>query len=744
MISHLQLQKQKEEIAGRILAKGNIPTSHEIEAEAKAFFETKVLGLPYYRPLKQIQWGLSNPTRYNQMFSELEKDLAIAYQASLKNNQSAIELEENYLIERERLDARIQALRVRLAQMSQLSSQSKHQQCYSQTFKDFFQVDFKGNDQRNIPVTNAFVDLEQRQATIDTLTTSTFKYDIADSNLSFSVSGEVTGEHGALQNITRDALNESYGCAFTHHSDGPATAVLTVQLEKPVSINHVRLDFVAKKELSGSLSLMKPDGSQDVLYISKGRFTLNWLFDLTEVQQLQLTLTTPNADGITDAGDYLYRYLLRRLTISQEVYANSATLVSHPFELNRIPSRLTVKAEESVFNQTAIEYYLGLDNGVDKINWKHFKNNEPGGFDVTDSHLRMINVSEEKNPTPYQESRHVYSVFELPTDVLPETVRITPFYQKWKIEAYPLDDDYIFKKTPIEQPEEEEEEPEEDVVEDDKTEDGMEPEEPSEEEEEPEFPQEEPTKVRRQPREEAPQFEEELVFDLLKLNFDDALEHLIAEPTVSHLDCSEYFVRLNTNTIYTFTQYVDADDAYHISEKFIQTTHAHFQYRLFVNGAETKPVEQTINLKLKKGRNKIQMVLFAPRNQTVLSYEITHNLNFKEVSTNVYGELPLTAVDYHTLCNLPKWQTKTNEFTSYAIRNRQVLVRHHPSFFLTPGQSFASTAYQISYQTIKASAKSLLTPTLEGYKCQLRFMAILKSDDAHYSPCLHHYQILSS
>ena len=163
-----------------------------------------------------------------------------------------------------------------------------------------------------------------------------------------------------------------------------------------------------------------------------------------------------------------------------------------------------------------------------------------------------------------------------------------------------------------------------------------------------------------------------------------------------------------------------------------------------MNGGESKAVGDMINLKLKAGRNKIQIVLFVPRQGDVQTHQILHNLNFKEVSANVYGEAPLQAVDYHTLCNLPKWQEGADEFTSYALKENQLLVRHRPSFFANASQEFASTAYQLSYQTLKPSIKPLLTQTLEGYKCQLRLMAILKSENANYSPQLHHYQILSS
>ena len=704
MISHLQLQKQKDKISEEILSKGNIPTSYEIESKAQEFFEVKTLGLPYYRPLKQQQWGYSNPVRYNQMFSQLETDLAIAYQANLKNNQSAIELEENYLIERNRLDARIQALRVRLAQMNQASNQSKQHPCYSQTFKDFFEIDFNGDDERNIPATTAFVDLEQRHVTIDTLSTSTSKCNISDSQLTFNAGGENVTERGDLQSLVKDTLNESYSCTFTQSTDGKAAGSLIVDLSGPTVANQVRLELASKKEVTGYLVLVKSDGTQDVLYNTSGRFNLNWSFDLSEIVQLQFTLTLPSADGIMEDGSYLYHFLFRRLTLSNEEYETSATVVSTPFELKQIPSRLTIQAKESIFNDTSVEYYLGLDNGVDKINWKNFKNGVTSGFDVTDNHLKMINVDEEKKPVVFNEDRHIYLAYELPADVLPESIKITPFYQKWKIESYSLEDDYVYTKTP-----------ETEEVENDEGE-----------------------------MEEVTVIKEELAFDLFNLNFDDALLHLTEEPTVTHLDCGEYVVPLKTNTIYTFTQYVDLEEEKHVDNKFIQSDNEGLQYRLFVNGAESRPVVNKINLKLKKGRNKVQVVLFAPRESSKASLKITHNLNFKEVSTHVYGELPLTEVDYHTLCNLPKWQQKANEFTSYTLKGRQLLVRHHPSFFTKEGQEFASTAYQISYQTLKASAKSLMTPSLNGYKCYLRFMAILKSADSHYSPYLHHYQILSS
>lgn len=705
MISKLQLQHQKEQIATQILAKGSIPTSHEIESQAQAFFETKTLGLPYYRPLKQLQGGLSNPIRYNQMFSELEDDLTIAYQANLENNHAAIELEENYLIERDRLDAKIQALKLRLNRAAQLSSQPVAHQTHSQTFQNFFDLDFNGNDKRNIPATTVFVDLNQRQALLDTLSTSSRKHDLTDSEVSFSASGDDLKEIGNLSSILKDTVNEAYSCTFTRPQDGALSSILTVTLKEPLKANHVKLEVASRKELVGILTLIKEDGSQEVLYSTAGYFSLNWSFDLASIAQMQFTLTKSLADGITETGAYLYRYLIRNLSLSKETYTSSATLVSKPFELNQIPLHLTIQAKEAIFNDTSIEYYLGLDNGVDKINWEYFENGVTGGFDISDTHLRIIGATHEEADSLYDASRHVYVAHQLPDDVLPDSVRLIPFYQKWKVESYPLHDDYVFSKEAITSTETDEEGNETEVT----------------------------------------QIKETLTFDLFDLNFDEALLNLAGKPGMSHLDCDEYQTTLQANTLYIWTQYIEAETACHISDKFIRLqTEGSLKFRLFVNGAEIKPVGEMINLKLKAGRNKIQIVLFTPRKGITQTYDLLHNLNFKEVSANAYGETPLQVVDYHTLCNLPKWQEGANEFTSYALKGNQLLVRHRPSFFANDSQEFASTAYQLSYQTLKPSVKSALTQTLEGYKCQLRLMAILKSENPDYSPQLYHYQVLSS
>ena len=609
------------------------------------------------------------------------------------------------MIERDRLDAKIQALKLRLNRAAQLSSQSVAHQTHSQTFQNFFDLDFNGNDKRNIPATTVFVDLNQRQALLDTLSTSAHKHNLTDSDISFSVSGDGVKEMGDLSSILKDTVNEAYSCTFTSPQDGAQSSILMVTLKEPLKANHVKLDFASRKELTGVLTLIKEDGSQEVLYSTTGHSSLNWSFDLTSVAQLQFTLTKPLADGITESGAYLYRYLIRNLSLSKEDYVTSATLVSKPFELNQVPLKLTVQAKEAIFSETSIEYYLGLDNGVDKINWEHFENGVAGGFDVSEAHLKMVGATHEEADQIYDANRHIYVAHQLPDDVLPDSIRFIPFYQKWKVESYPLHDDYVFLKETKTLIEVDEEGNEVEVT----------------------------------------QTQETLTFNLFDLNFDEALSNLDGKPGIAHLDCGEYLTTIQANTIYTWTQYVEAEAACHISDKFIKMqTEGSLQFRLFVNGAESKPVGEMINLKLKAGRNKIQIVLFAPKEGESKTHDILHNLNFKEVSANVYGETPLQAVDYHTLCNLPKWQEGVNEFTSYTLKGNQLLVRHRPSFFANESQDFASTAYQLSYQILKPSIKSSLTQTLEGYKCQLRLMAILKSENSDYSPQLHHYQILSA
>lgn len=692
IISQTQWNLKKEELIQASLKRGIIPNTYEITQSLNDYFNNQSPGLPLFKPVHQTYHGLSSAVLYNQNFKSLGTDLEVAYRANQSNNDKLLEIEENYRIETDRLQQRLKRLRLRLASLNEALEQDGFCGSINEVFHHFHQVEFEGNADRNLPETSCFVNLAEHQCELEQRSSTVEKHDLSTEMITLSALTPISSSSfkGPLTALLKDTLNETSEWLF--HSSQSAAQTLQLNLVFPASItaNTFKLHFFANGVLNGSLTLYDEEGESETLYDMADEHLLSWHFEDRAIKSLDLVLTKSEPDALQETGAYDYYYLFKSLSLSTERYLSEGQYVTKPFLFQKIPTALSLSAEDYTFPKTQLYYYLALDNGENILNWELIEKGQPFQFDILEEKaLRIHRLSEgfHQETVKKEEEVAVYSVFKLPPLHVEDSIQLVGGYQKWKMDVIDL------SQSP---------------------------------------------------------FSETL--DLHQLDLDAVLNHeTVPSPTRIFSGCDNYTWDFPSASLVICEQYIRMDQDLTKVDLFINQTkyqmlkNVGVTYRVFLNGIEIKTVQDRLNLRLKKGKNRLQFIFHVPKQgEKIKTVTLLHNLNFKDCSQMIYAIPPLKRVDFYTLSHL---SSLNDEYAYYAILDGTLYVKHNPHRLEYEGLSerydASGTPYFIRFQQVKPESAHLLMPYGNGYQLQLRLMAILKTERLALSPRIKSFRFVA-
>jgi hypothetical protein len=197
---------------------------------------------------------------------------------------------------------------------------------------------------------------------------------------------------------------------------------------------------------------------------------------------------------------------------------------------------------------------------------------------------------------------------------------------------------------------------------------------------------------------------------------------------------------MHPNTLYVFTQYVYLKEANNVYNKRIKVMDASFnqviqdtQQKVFINGLEVSKAGSGENshygFALKKGVNKIQIAIYSPATgdtQRVLY----HNLNFKELTNDIFAYPPMKYVNWYVLDK----QMKPN-YRYYTIKDGYICVKCNPEDMIS--SYIEDMGYFLNYHSLKED----MAYYFSNNKIAFRIMAVLHSNDNNVSPEINNFRI---
>jgi hypothetical protein len=154
------------------------------------------------------------------------------------------------------------------------------------------------------------------------------------------------------------------------------------------------------------------------------------------------------------------------------------------------------------------------------------------------------------------------------------------------------------------------------------------------------------------------------------------------------------------------------------------------QIRIFINGYEVMPGNnQQYSFALRKGVNKIQIALYYSSNDAEPRY-LYHNLNFKELTNDVFGFTPMKYTNNKTLDSMP-----SDTYQYYTIKNGSIYVKCNPDNMIK--SEIEDMGYFLTYYCLKED----MIGYFEDNHIKFRIMAVLTSNDPNVSPELINFRI---
>lgn len=685
-INKIQYNKKREEFKQELLKKGIEPNNFELNSLLSNYFENKILGMPYYSPIKQEAYETSNKEAYNHNFKTLQEDTDTMYAANIETNNKAVAIQEYYDTEKTKVLNSIQKLSLRVDNVNEIMNSSIAGKQYVQVFDDLYDVEFYGNSERNIPYTTAFIDLLQKKMYTEKTKSKVNKINI--SNAKVSITGlenfyKKTTD-GKLNSILTDTIDSMYTLIGKSKTNIGATISVILDLNKKMDINTVLFRFTSSRNITCQLSLSEDGENYLSVHDITGTNLMEWNFKTKTVRYLKLTIIKNEADGrgLTEGNIefFEYYYVLKNISVALESFESKSIFVSKPIEFDDLVNSITLNTNDRIYNDTRIDYFIGFDNDESKIGWDSIENHKEHELfmfekrnKILNYHLKTSNDFGEMSPL----ATELYQLYKVPDIINKNSIKITPGYNMWSVIQYQKKDDQEYDEA----------------------------------------------------------------FSFNSFDFTSYVDECVANQLF--MDCENYTsFKLYPNTLYVFTQYVSLEQSTNMYNKYIRVLDSassnivtNTQQKVFVNGIEvSKTGEDTENyysFALKKGVNKVQFVVYAPATSGAGTQRwLYHNLNFKEVTNNVFAFPPMKYVHWYALDK----QMEPN-YKYYTIKDNHICVKCTPEDMIK--SEIDDMGYFLSYHSLRED----MAYYFKNNKIRFRVMAVLHSKDSNVSPEIVNFRI---
>ena len=676
-ISKIQRDRKIRQFTQDLVQKGIEPNNYELNNLLREYFDNHIMGMPYYSPIKQIAYEESSKINYNHNFYTFKEDIETAYEANIETNNKAVSIQEYYDTEKIKVFHSIDKIALRIKCLQESLKSNKRIQEYVEVFDSLYNIELYGNENRNIPYTTSFIDLLQKKVVTEKTNDQVNKLSIVNAKISITGMDTFGGysTQGQLSKILNDTINDVFILTGQSKNNYSKSVDLIVDLGSIMTFNTVFFRSTSSNDMVFTLALSDDGNSFYTVYDINGKDLIEWNFEPKSVRYLKITCTKNEADGESTNTQglnvYEYYYIFKNITIALETFESQSILVTKPIEFDNLTSFIKLDATDMTYANTRINYFIGFDNGVNKIGWDAIPNHQEHTLFMFEKRNNIANYGTYDNYAIFSPTDSLYRVFKLPEGVNINSLKVTPGYNMWSVQRYnrklgDYDDGFHLKSTDV----------------------------------------------------------TEFIKDCTVTQF--------------FMDCENYSnFEINSNTLYLFTQYVDAPETISLYNKFIKVVtnieeniDVNSIVRLFVNGYEQITGNNNLySINLKKGVNKIQIAVYAPTSHVLTRY-LYHNLNFKEITNDVFAFKPMK---YTNLNMLTKSLEPTYEY--FTIKNNIVYVNINPSSLIHSSNN--DMGYFISYYCLKDNMRRYF----KSNKLRFRIMAVLSSKSKNLSPSILNFRI---
>lgn len=410
-----------------ILKHGSIPSSLAFNRYVNEKYDNKTPGLPFLDPVK-LQ-GKSNSKVFNQMLDEINIDLQTLYNTNKIQTLNVGAINEYYDITAKKINDNINIL-------SKLINNNVNVNNYLLTFNNFNQIDFSGDSNRNIPSTNSYIDLINGYVSNEKISTANSKYDISKAQISISNSFN-PNDIISVGNIN-DILNDLSGAYYLYNLKSlyntPISFNIEIILDETVNATNIQFTFNALYGIDAKLSISEDNINYKSFQIESNSNNIEWNFISQTIKYININITKNTPDGY-DGTNYYYYFNFRNISIINEKYKQDSIFISNPIKLDYIYNKINVDIDHNIYPGTNINYYIGIDNLQDNIEWSVLNSNS-FNTNLLKSKRKILSSSINNFRLSNYDNCYIISNIDSVVDI--NSISLIPAYQMWKAEYISL------------------------------------------------------------------------------------------------------------------------------------------------------------------------------------------------------------------------------------------------------------------------------------------------------------------
>ena len=682
-ISSIQKRRKTKEFQTELLKKGIEPNNYELNRMLTEYFDNHVLGMPYYSPIKQTPYEESSKADYNHNFKTFQEDIETIYEANIEANNKAVAMQEYYDLEKNKVRNALAKLQLRVKNISEALKAAAHTKEYVQVFDDLYSVEYYGNAKRNIPYTTSFVDLLQKKVYTDKTCSKVNKLSLVNATISIEGMSSFTSykTEGSLGKVLTDTISDVYVISAKSAKDEEKTLTVLIDIGHLIELNMIAFTFTSTKEITCELYLSEDGENYIPVYNVTARDYIEWNFNSKKIRFFKIICHKYEPDGIatdnTGSSFFEYYYLLKNITIAKEEFESKSTFVSKVIDFDDLTSIIKLDATDMIFNNTRIDYFIGFDNGIDKIGWDAIENHKEHELFMFEKRHKILNYHINEFGTLGQ-MLDLYKIYEIPKGVNKNSIKITAAYNMWHVKRY-------------------------NRIEGDSDDDGF--------------------------SINTGDFSTHIAKCTMTNLFMDCenYDHFEIDTNTLYIMTQYISLEESKNTINHFMRVIDNIKTTD-NENAINDVKS--EIRIFLNGYEVTATENgSYSFAMRKGVNKIQIALYCPNDnaKTCLLY---HNFNFKELTNDIFGCTPMRYTSNKIL-----EKTIGETYSYYTIKNNYVYVKCNPDDMIK--SDLEDMGYFMTYSALRSD----MTGYFEDNHIKFRIMAVLTSNDKNVSPELVNFRI---
>lgn len=382
-----------EELILERLKKGETPNVALVDELIEETFKNRPAGLPrfIYREMKKGE--ASSSKDYNDMFKEIGQDLNVSFEEVKRLNNRLMSLFNYYESNRIKINKMLEILRLKVDSLLMKENESSNITIVGDSFDNFLSIDFKGDESRNIPKTDAFVNLAQSEVEIKRVKGGTIKRDLSNAILKFETNPEYEIINlSPFKSAIQDTIHNGWQSIVVTKEAVPVTAEFIIELEEATSISNISLDMQIGNQAVVTL-FISPDG-KEYIQLEKVKIisSYQWVFESRNIQAFKFQIEKKEHDR-QNGSEFEYIFGSKHIEASDVLYNNESHLVSKPFELpeHKAIKRIRIEDDSMIPPNTNIRFYVGFDYGTNMIEWQEISKDFPVVTDMVKSISMEIN-----------------------------------------------------------------------------------------------------------------------------------------------------------------------------------------------------------------------------------------------------------------------------------------------------------------------------------------------------------------